>query len=303
MPDPLRTLLDAILLSIDAPDVDRGRLAAAVGFSPDHLDRVVSAAAGESATTLRRRLLLERAAWQIRRGATVACTARAAGYGSSAAFSRAFSRAFGAAPRAYAATTRRFHLTPPNGLHFHPPAGLALPPGQPSPRTAGAVSERLLEHHVAHSRELLTIVASLEPAARDRRLRPGQAITWFDGEEPTIALMAERLVATLETWNAAMRGTEPPQVGQDALLARFESAATSFLALCRRLERDGRWGAAFVDALCRPPELFVYADVVAHVLDYGAARRHVLAGALHELGLLPTLLSGDPAARAGRCQT
>lgn len=263
VPDALRTLLDAILVSIDAPDVDRGRLAAAVGFSPDHLDRLVSAAAGESATALRRRLLLERAAWEIQRGATIASAARGAGYGSSAAFSRAFA----AAPRAYAATRRGFRLNAPNGLHFHPPAGLALPPRLARPATSTAVLERLLAHHVAHSREMLKIVASLDPVARDRRLRSGQAITWFDGEEPTIALMAERLVATLETWNAAMRGTEPPQVGRDALLARFESAATIFLASCQRLERDARWDAAFVDAICRPPELIVYADVVAHVLD------------------------------------
>lgn len=297
MIDPLRTLLDTILASMDAPGADRRALAAEVGFSADHLDRVLHAAAGESATAMRRRLLLERAAWQIQRGRSVAGVAQDAGYGSSAAFSRAFARAFGAAPRAFAREPRDVRLEARNGLHFHPPAGLALAPLPAGPRAAAAISERLLEHHIAHSRELLAVVASIEPAAREHPIRPGQIICWFDGEEPTVAVMAERLVAALEVWGAAIGGTEPPDVGGDELLVRFDSAATAFVASCRRIHRENRWGAAFIDALCRPPELFVHADVVAHVLEYGAARRHVLAGALHQLGALPTLKTGDPAAR------
>lgn len=297
MTDPLRKLLDTIVTSIDAPSADRAAFAAEVGFSPGHLDRVLLASAGESSTVMRRRLLLERAAWQVQRGKPVADAARDAGYGSTAAFSRAFSRAFGAGPRAFARATRDFRLQARNGLHFHPPAGLALAPLPVDPRTAAAIPERLLDHHVAHSRDLLEVVASLDRAARELPVRPGQIISWFDGEEPTVALMAERLVATLEVWDAAIRGAEPPDVGRDDLLSRFDSAAAAFVASCKRIDREKRWDAAFVDALCRPPELFVHADVVAHVLEYGAARRHVLAGALYELGALPTLKTGDPATR------
>lgn len=295
MNDPLRTLLDALLASLDEPGASRTALADGIGFSPDHVDRIILAAAGESATVMRRRLLLERAAWQLQRGATVTQAAGEAGYGSTAAFSRAFSRAFGIGPRRFGRGTRSFTLPASNGVHFHPPGGLALPPQKPGVRTAAAVFKRLLDHHLAHSRELLTIAATLGSESLDRPLRPGQVISWFDGEEPTVALMAERLVAMLEVWNAAISGTEPPDVGSDLLVRRFDAAAEALNAWCRRIDREGRWDAAFVDAVCRPPELFVYADVIAHILEYGAARRHVLAGGLHELGALPDLSAGDPA--------
>jgi AraC family transcriptional regulator len=125
MTDRLRGLIDLVVDSLDHPDADGRGLARRAGFSRDHLDRLLAAATGESPVGLRRRLLLERAAWQLRTGsATPTEAAAAAGYGSLAAFSRAFSRAFGAAPSAYDGPTE---LAAPNGIHFHPPAGLLLP--------------------------------------------------------------------------------------------------------------------------------------------------------------------------------
>jgi AraC-like DNA-binding protein len=47
---------------------------------------------------LRRRLLLERAAWQLAHGYTTADVAAGAGYGPTAAFSHAFARAHGSPP-------------------------------------------------------------------------------------------------------------------------------------------------------------------------------------------------------------
>jgi AraC-like DNA-binding protein len=101
--DRLRELIDLVLGSLDRPDADGRALARDAHFSRDHLDRILSAATGESPVALRRRLLLERAAWQLRTGAaTPSEAATAAGYGSPAAFSRAFSRGYGVPPRAFA---------------------------------------------------------------------------------------------------------------------------------------------------------------------------------------------------------
>ena len=47
---------------------------------------------------MRRRLLLERAAWQLAHGYTTADVAAGADYGSTAAFSRAFARVHGSPP-------------------------------------------------------------------------------------------------------------------------------------------------------------------------------------------------------------
>jgi AraC-like DNA-binding protein len=86
--------------------------------------RLVVAALGESPVAFTRRLLLERAACQLGRGASVTDAGLEAGYGSSVAFGRAFARAFGAAPSRYEGG---FRLAAPNGVHFHPPGGLIVP--------------------------------------------------------------------------------------------------------------------------------------------------------------------------------
>ena len=68
--------------------------------------------------------MLERAAWQLRQGASVTDTAFEAGYESVEGFSRAFARAFGHAPSAAAKASGSHWLPAPNGIHFHPPTSL-----------------------------------------------------------------------------------------------------------------------------------------------------------------------------------
>ena len=127
MEDRLRDLIDLVLASLDDP-VDGAALAERAHFSRDHLDRLLAAATGESPVALRRRLLLERAAWELRTGASSPSEAAVgAGYGSLAAFSRAFARAYGEPPSSYAGDVP---LPAPNGIHFHPPAGLLIPGGR-----------------------------------------------------------------------------------------------------------------------------------------------------------------------------
>ncbi len=115
---------------------------------------------------------------------------------------------------------------------------------------------------------------------------------WFEGEEPSAALMAERLVYTLEVWVAAIEGEPVPSGGGD-LAPRFERAARGFERLAKRIRDRGAFDDAFVDALCEPPQSFTYGGVLAHVLSYGAVRREALASVLTELGAdVPA--SGDP---------
>jgi AraC family transcriptional regulator len=117
--DRLRELIDVVLDSLDEPGADGRALAQRAHFSRDHLDRLLAAATGESPVALRRRLLLERAAWQLRTGAAGAGdAAAAAGYGSLAAFSRAFARAHGVPPSEFAGSGRPVELEAPNGIHF-----------------------------------------------------------------------------------------------------------------------------------------------------------------------------------------
>ncbi len=230
---------------------------------------------------LRRRLLLERAAWQLRGGAVPSDVFAAAGYGSLAAFSRAFSRAFGSPPSAFSGEAS---LPAPNGIHFHPPAGIVVP-GAPR----DDLTVRMVRQHLDRVRELL--LAASVTTGLDRVLRPGLVLVWFEGAEETAAQMCERLVFTLEVWVAAIDGVPVPEGGGE-WLPRFERAASAFERIARRVRDRGAWDDAFVDALCEPPEAFTYGGVLSHVLAYGAIRREALAGVLRELGA--ELTSGDP---------
>ncbi|RKQ92108.1 AraC-like DNA-binding protein [Solirubrobacter pauli] len=284
MADRLRDLLDLVLSSLD-DDVDGAALAQRAHFSRDHLDRLVAAATGESPVALRRRLLLERAAWQLRAGVPPAEAAALAGYGSVAAFSRAFSRAYGAPPSAYDGDVQ---LAARNGIHFHPPAGLLIP-GAPA---SGDLTERMVAHHLDRVRELLRAASALEEAELARELRPGLVLVWFEGEEPSAALMCERLVYTLEVWVAAIDGREVPAPREGAWLPRFERAAKDFARIAKRIRDRGAYDDAFVDALCEPPQSFTYGGVLSHVLAFGAVRREALAGVLVQLGA--DVSCGDP---------
>jgi AraC family transcriptional regulator len=287
MADRLRELIDLVLGSLDEPGSNGRALARRANFSRDHLDRLLAAATGETPAALKRRLLLERAAWQLRRGATPSEAAAAAGYGSLAAFSRAFKGAHGAPPSEFDGPPE---LEAPNGIHFHPPAGLLIP-GAREPVARRDLTDRMVSHHLARVRELLEAAATLPADALERPLRPGFHATWFEGEEPTAALMAERLVFTIEVWNAAMTG-EPVPDGRGDLLPRFDRAAGVFARVVKAIRDRGAWDDAFVDALCEPPQSFTYGGVVSHILGYGAVRREMLASVLTELGA--TVPAGDP---------
>lgn len=288
--DRLRDLLDLVLDSLDDPAADGSALARRASFSRDHLDRLLAAATGESPVALRRRLLLERAAWQLRHGAaSPSAAAAAAGYGSLPAFSRAFARAYGVPPSAFSSSRLPVELEAPNGVHFHPPGGLLIP----GVVTGRDLTERMVSHHLARVRELLDAAATLPAEALDRPLRPGFVAVWFEGEEPSAALMAERLVYTLEVWVAAIAGSSMPEPGGGDVRERFERAAVAFSRIARGIRDRAAWDDAFVDALCEPPQSFSYGGVLSHVLSYGAVRREMLASALRELGAtVPS--SGDP---------
>ena len=155
-PDRLVALLDAVLAD------ERPRLAdmaAGAHLSAFHLSRQLSAATGEPPVALRRRVLLERAAWQLQRGARVTDVALAAGYDSVDGFARAFGRAFGHPPSQLPPAVERGHWLPaPNGIHFHGPSVLYVAAGEAREHPAGDVLEMLVRHDIDDVRALLLTI-------------------------------------------------------------------------------------------------------------------------------------------------
>ena len=283
-PDRLRELLDTIIEALDEP-LDGSSLAARAYLSRFHFDRLVAAGLGEPPAALRRRLLLERAAWQLARATSVTEAGIDAGYGSTEAFSRAFSRAFGLPPSRFARTD--FRLAAPNGVHFHPPSGLRVSGAERSP-PAMDLTDRLLEHDHWLTGRLIERAGELSEGQLDREIRPGNRVLSFDAPEPSVRTMLEALVWTKEVWAAAIAGRDFP-AGRDrslgGLRARHESAGEELLSLARGMRDRAEWDDSFVDALCEPPQSFTLGSVVAHVITFAAHRRQVLAGALAELGV------------------
>ena len=180
-------------------------------------------------------------------------------------------------------------LEAPNGIHFHPPAGLLVPGTAPARRD---LTDRLVGHHLDRIRELLTAAAALPGGAR-ARAAARVVLVWFEGEEASAR--ADGRAARLHARGVG-RGDHRragAETGGGAAAAPVRARRARLRPARARVRDRGAWDDAFVDALCEPPQAFTYGGVLAHVLSYGAIRREAFAGVLRELGAdVPS--SGDP---------
>jgi AraC family transcriptional regulator len=253
------------------------QLAARLHLSRTQLDRIIRARAGETPASFRRRILLERAAYQLRAtGDRVLDIAVGAGYSSHEAFTRAFIRAFGRPPREWRADRRSFHLSAPNGVHFFPPAGLRIPTAEA--KETHMISD-LVDHHIAQLSVLRERAAGLSDEQLDAPL-PGPGVD----ENPTIRTLLRNLDSQLGRWMAAM-ASEP-----------FDESPTedppAFARYVRDVEARHAYGETFVDTTGDEPYVFTAAGMIAHILTYAAYRRTVLVCALDALGAPP--IEDDP---------
>ncbi|MET0525875.1 MAG: helix-turn-helix transcriptional regulator [Nocardioides sp.] len=286
--DRLRELLDAVL---DEEHQTLAEMAGGAHSSPYHFTRRLTRDAGEPPVAMRRRVMLERAAWQIRHGPSVTAAAFAAGYESVEGFGRAFAKAFGHPPSQLSTETSHW-LPAPNGIHFHPPMSLWV---HSKEQPMSPLTEQLVQHDLDDTRELLDLAKQLPDADyRSARLR-GHHVTSWDGPEESVVAVLERLIFTKEVWLAAIEGGEfPAERGDDleTLIERHDAVAPRWLGTVRDIERRGGWDDRLIDALCDPPESFVMSSVIAHVIEYAAHRRqlarHLIRAGGHEAD------DGDP---------
>ena len=129
-----RELLHSVENRMDSTETG-GAMAAQVFLSRFHYQRVFLRAVGEPPGSLRRRLLLERAACELRSAdANITAIAFDASYQSLEGFSRAFRRAYGMSPTAYRSAARQIRFLPGiSGVHYDSQTGkikIALPGGK-----------------------------------------------------------------------------------------------------------------------------------------------------------------------------
>jgi AraC-like DNA-binding protein len=284
--DRLRELLDAVLDEDNRTLTDMADDAYA---SPYHFNRLLSRSAYEAPVAMRRRVMLERAAWQIRGGTAVTEAAWEAGYQSVEGFSRAFTRAFGHPP----STPVDSHWLPaPNGIHFHPPMSLWV---HTTEQPMNPLTEQLVEHDLDDTRHLIDIAKGLPEEEYRRERFPHETVLRWDGEDSSIAKVLEHQVFTKEVWLAAIEGTDFPAERGDSpatLLERHDASGPRWLAFVRDTDAKGSWDDRLIDALCDPPESFQMGSVVAHVLTFAAHRRQLVRQMLRGAGVETD--HGDP---------
>ena len=292
--DTFTAFVDVLASALDDHETSAEDLARRVHLSRFHLDRVIAATAGEPPATFRRRVLLERAAYQLlTTGRTVLDIAIDAGYSSNEAFTRAFTRAYGTGPAQWRRSPTRIQIDAPSNVHFHPPGSLRLPArGKVEPMD---LLNKMVEHHVWLVGEFVSRAATLP----DERLdAPIEISVEGVDDDPTLRSLLSRLIGQMGMWNATIATRSYDfaiERGEsiESMRARLAEEGTTFLSQVREVGEQGRLDETFVDALCEPYEVFTYGGMIAHVLTFAAHRRTLVAGALVDAGITD-LGAGDP---------
>jgi AraC family transcriptional regulator len=278
-------LYGVVLGSLDQEQDSKG-LARQAYRSRTQFYRVFQAMIEETPVAMRRRLLLERAAWQLSRTQlSVTEIALNAGYQSLEAFSRAFRKAFRVSPSLY----RRMGAT---YTHLHAANGIHHCSGKLDTKGAGSsmdLYDIFAGQESWHTRRLLELAKTLNDEQLDRPLKnPVQVFPW-DGPDQSVRQILDRMVQTKEAWAAALTGGSWAQSNGKTtpgeMLARMEAADAKFHGVLAGVRDRSAWEDTFVDALCEPPETFTFGGMFAHVITFNAHRRMIAMDALRNLGV------------------
>jgi AraC-like DNA-binding protein len=293
-PDTFLAFIDDLAADLDDHESSAVERASRHFLSRSHFDRVISATAGEPPAAFRRRILLERAAFQLATGRDgVLRIAVDAGYASNEAFTRAFAKAYDVAPSAWRDRPVQIQIPSPNDVHFHPPGGLRLPAS--SEETTMNLLVKMVEHHLWLVGEMVERASKVDDATLDRPIELN--VEQLD-DRPTMRKLLSRLVGQMDMWQNVING-RGYDMGIEAhesvadIQARLDVAGPAFLAEVRRVVEGGRLDETFIDAQCEPYEVFTYGGLIAHVLTFAAHRRLLVLGALETAGI-PDLGNGDP---------
>ena len=287
--DEAHRLREIVLDSLDQ-ELDANSLARHAYRSRTQFYRLFRAIVEETPVAMRRRLLLERAAWQLSRTRLpVTEIGLNAGYGSLEAFSRAFGKAFGVSPSIYRRVgATDTHLYTTNGIHHH--FGGNQMKGLSSSMD---LFDIFSGQESWHTRRLLNLVKTLSDEQLDSPLKNQVKIFPWDGPDQSLRQILDRMVLTKEVWAAALTGSSMPPMDDappehrtaSAMLARLEKADAAFNGVFTDVRNRSAWDDTFVDALCEPAETFTFGGTFAHVITFNFYRRMLAIDALRRLGV------------------
>ena len=287
------------LAGIVASSLDAGAktqdLARQAYQSRTQFHRLFRTAVEETPGAMRRRLLLERAAYQLANtGTSVTDIALDANYGSLEAFTRAFRKAFRTSPSLYRRMrVPHVHLPASNKIHF-------LAPGSPTKGGDMDLFDRFAGNDSWHTKRLLEYASTLADEQLDQPLPTVVELLPWRESNKTLRQLLENIVYTKEAWTAALSGSEMDMSGTpasqrspQAMLKRLEKTDAELHRIWSDVRNRSAWDDTFVDALCEPAETFTFGGVFAHIMTFNAHRRLMALDALRQLGV-DTEGFGDP---------
>ena len=286
--DETQRLREVVLDSLDE-ERDANGLARQAYRSRTQFYRVFRAMIEETPVAMRRRLLLERAAWQLSHTAlSVTGIGLCANYGSLEAFTRAFRKAFRVSPSLYRRMGATYtHLHAANGIHHHS--------GEVNTKGASPFMDLFdvfSGQETWHTQRLLEAAKTLNDEQLDRPLQNQMKVFPWDSPDASLRQILDRMVLTNEVWAAALTGGAMPPMEEApasartpaAMLARLDKADADFHGVLADVQNRQAWADTFVDALCEPPETFTFGGMFAHVITFNAQRRMLAMDAMRGLG-------------------
>jgi AraC-like DNA-binding protein len=287
--DEAQRLRGVVLESLDQ-EQDAKSLARHAYRSRTQFYRLFRAMIEETPVAMRRRLLLERAAWQLSRTQlSVTDISLNANYGSLEAFTRAFRKAFRISPSLYRRIgATHTHLHAANGIHHYSGKGDTKGAGQ-----SMDLFDIFSGQESWHTRRLLDLAGTLTDEQLDRPLKNQVKIFPWGGPDQSLRQILDRMIQTKEVWAAALSGRSMPLMDNalpedrtpSAMLARMEKADGAFHSVLTDVHNRSAWEDTFVDALCEPPETFTFGGTFAHVITFNFYRRMLAIDALRRLGV------------------
>lgn len=261
-----------------------------------HFQRVFRQSIGEAPGGLRRRLVLEKAAYALRNThENVTDIAFDAGYQSLEGFSRAFKAAFGQTPRAYRQASRVIKRLPgTSGVHYDAARHV---PTERKPNMD--LTDRILESDYFHKRRLLECAQTLTDTQLDAPLAFRHNLMPFVEPERTLREALVRMSGGENGgWIAAMLDAAQWPIRDDRyktvkgdrvsdMVTRLESFQTNVRAFVAHVKANNLWDTEWVDDTCEQPETFAYGDVLEASLTWGIAQRMVVQRLLEQMGLHP----------------
>lgn len=144
--------------------------------------------------------------------------------------------------------------------------------------------DRLLGHDIWTTRQLMLQCKPLSDEELDRA---------FEVDSRSLRECFVHIVRVMEVWNDLLYERTPRTKAEldsklrslDGLVDRLEKAGEEFADLAKKISRENRWDAEFVDVLDQPPRKKTFGGTIAHVITHSMHHRAQAMYMMEQLGI------------------